>query len=228
MNMCGVSSPRTLSSVTPSAISSSVRTAASVSVRASLPAVPPGARHRRVRGTAEGRGRTFMVASHPARRTWAPGEPPVREDLSGAPADHGAAGDEPPPVARQDAGDVVRDGDHCPATSRAVRNTSSIMSSVSTPVNVFCWRGGSSRAAASARPSSYQSAPWPNFGRGRGGRSAERGAQAQRRVPGERAEADDDAHVGRGAAARRPSTAGRCRARPASACWPAARSGRRR
>ena len=31
--------------------------------------------------------------------------------------------------------------DHVPATSRAVRRTSSSIASVSTPVNVFCWLG---------------------------------------------------------------------------------------
>ena len=57
---------------------------------------------------------------------------------------------------------------------------------------------------------------------------AERSEDAQRGVPGERAEAHDHPRGARAARARGPGRAGRCRARPGSACWPAARSGPRR
>ena len=100
------------------------------------------------------------------------------------------------------------------ARSRAASNTSSSIAGVSLPVNVFCWLGWKQPSSGSGRPR-RSSAPWPKRGRGRGAGRPPQRAQAQRGVPGERAEADDHARASRRSVelARR-STAGRRRARP--------------
>ena len=108
---------------------------------------------------------------------------------------------------------------------RARSMTASNIAGVSRPVNVFCWLGGRTRAGT-YRPI-VASAPCPKRGLGRGPRGRASRQRPQRRVPPERSERDQDPD-----ALEQRELASEVRSAGvalvgSSACWPAARSGRR-
>ena len=109
------------------------------------------------------------------------------------------------------------------SSRRARASTASSIAGVSAPGERVLLAGVEA-AEQRARSPARASAPWPKRGRGRQlGREARSAG-----VPGERAEADDDAHRGeQRQLGTQPGPRSR-RAPRAAACWPAARSARRR
>ena len=102
-------------------------------------------------------------------------------------------------------------------SSTARANTASSIASVRRPVNVFCWLGWNEHS--SVGPPAQRDLDAVTEPRAR----AARRMSARRLVP-ERAEAHDDARRHRARRARGGGTARSCRARPASARSPAART----
>ena len=80
-----------------------------------------------------------------------------------------------------------------PRSSFARANTASSISTVSLPVNVFCWLGW--YEPRSAYGPTLASAMWPNRGFGRGVSMPAGAQRAKRPVPRERPEAHDHAHA---------------------------------